>query len=913
MPKSYFFSINLLIKNELHLPQAVGELMADRDFFLEHVQLLLIDTVCSSESIAQCLSYSEEYPDNIFFIDASGKKPAACYNDARELCAGQYTAYIDDEGQYAPHTLKQLYAVLSEQKPPIAAVRPMVLSGQHTVDYLDPFPSGTISLEDTPDRFILMLGCYFFDRSIIASFSFDTGLKFHSEDRFILEALLKTGRFFFAGAYSYTCTCPTERDFLYYEPQYSRYFYITAMNDFVIPMLQMHESSAFVQSVMSYLIDVKFSLNQNDRYKYAVSENYVKEFFHAVRRALQYIDDCFILNKRLCFLSGLDAEFPFCLIRLKYDDRTMEPEMDLVLFKDTVEKGYYESNGKLLTRTLNGEFAAHVRQAFVASSKSIAVQITAINFVKDRLVLEACLDNCSFLKDGFEVYALVNQQRTAVTRSQVYSTQTVFEMPFVTKFAFRFTIPVSPGKQIDNACLMMKYQTLSFRLHMRFDTLFARLSSAVAGSFWCFGDKILTYNDKTRSFVIRRATESLTAFYENKFLSGAGKLLSFGESLHYRQLRKSVRRLKKDKMDCKYFVFYDTFGINSNGNLLFRFFSKARKARKFIPFFIAEKNSLEYHFLLHAGYENILEKGSKKAKTVILAADVIFASDSSMMNSLGFDSCDMLFLRDMLNARIISVKNFFMTYDTAPWDHRLKDNVSHCFCASETEKQNLLHPAYGYTKEMISVTGYPVLDSTANEKEKLILIAPGNRRQFLMYNCSDDHRFSESTFFKTYNALMTDPALLDALKAHDYHIAVLMPPSIEKHMRSFFSNDMVGLHPYTEKNLMLLVSKAAVMVTDYSELLYKMAYMNKPVIYYLAGNLPLQSEYRHLKEPNSCLGEVFTEHTALVQYLVDNIPKDFPQPSLYEQRCNRFFAYRDNKNSRRIFEIIMQQELGETT
>lgn len=913
MPKQYFFSINLLIRNDEHIEQAISSLTADETFFPEHVQLILVDSVCSDKSIAVCTKYSEDFPDNIFFVDTSGKKSGACYNDSVPLCTGQYIACTDNFGLYSEHALPILYRYLSEDPVPVAAIRPMILSDSgQTVPYIDSFPSGHVSLKEAPDRFILMLGCYFFDRQTAFSLSFDTSLKIHCHDKFITEALLKTYSFLFIDECSYTTSLPTERNFLRFAPQYSKAFYINSINDFIIPMLRDYAGSLLVQSVMLYLINIKFAMNQNQRYKYAVTEGYIKDFFHCVHDALQLIDNYIILNKRLCMLCGLDPEFPFSLIRMKYKNQTLMPDIDLVLFKDTVEKGYFESNGLMITHTLNGQFAASIRQSFISDSTEIAVKIIAVNCVDGVLHIDAFLENCSYLRDSFSLYTLVNQKRMEIIPSEIDTVQTVFDMPFVRKFAFRFSVPVSPGKQIDNACIMMKYQNLSFRLDMHFDSLFARLSADIPFSFWCFADKVLTYDRKTKCLVIRQATENLLAFYENKFLVQASKLLPFSESIYYRQLRKNVRKLKKDKNDCKYFIFYDDFGINSNGNLLFRFFSKARNRRKFIPFFVTPKDSSEYAFLSHAGYDNILAAGSRKAKTVILAADVIFASGSNVYDSLGFTHSDKLFLKDLFEPEIFSVKNFFMNYETASSDNRLTDNIRRCFCASQTEREHLLQKEYDFDSSMIHVTGYPVFDSALNEKENLILIAPGTRKQFCTYNYSDYYRFAESAFFKTYNAIITDSRLLDALKTHNFKLAVLMPPAIEKYMNAFLSNDIVGLYSYTEKNLTLLVSKAAVLVTDYSELLYKIAYLDKPVICYFPKNLPLQSEYKNAADPRHSLGEIITEHDTLIQYLTDNMPNGFPLPEKYRKRAESFFAYRDNKNCRRIFETIMQHTMPDT-
>ncbi len=909
MPKQYFFSINLLIKDNYHINETVSSIISDEKFFLENVQLILVDSVCSEESIAICSGYSEKFPDNIFFLDTSGKKTASSYNDSYPVCTGKYISFIDNYGEYSKKALSVLYNILNDNEIDIdiALIKPLA----HSKPYINDIASGMVSLKDTPDNFILMLGCYFFSKEICDNIEFDSKLKFHAEDKFIIQSLLQTYSFLFTENCSYTSLYPTEHDIMQYQPQYSKFFYTHSVNDFIIPMLKSFPESVFVKSAMTYLIDIKFSLNQDNYFKDLLDKNSVKDFFNSVRQALKLIDDGIILNPHLCSVAGLDTEFPFSLIKLKYDNPDMIPDTDLVLFKDTIEKKYFSRYNNLKTYTLNGELAFSINQAYINSSKNIFAEISAINFKDGLLYIDAFLQNASYLNKDFSIYALINQTKTDILASEIYNSKTFFDNEFIKKFSFTFSVPVSSGKQIDTVCIILTCQNLSFRIDMRFRNVFSRLSE-IKSSFWRFSDRVLSYDEKTRSLVIRRATESLITLNENKFMSQTGKMLSFTETLHYRQLRKNIRHISKEKNNMKYFVFYDDFGINSNGNLLFRYFSKSKKDKNFIPFFIADKNSPEYSFLTESNYENILEKHSKKAKSIILSADVIFASDCNVYNSLGFSKNDMIFLRDYFNAEIFSVKNCFMTSNTPQFDNRLKDNISKYFCASNIEKQNLLQKQYGYSDNMIETTGYPILDSTFNEKENLILLAPGNRKSFSAFDYSNFNPFSESKFFKTYNSILTDEKLNHSLSENKFKLAVLMPPAIEKYMHSFDSNDNISFYSYTEKNIALLIGKAAVIITDYSELIYKMAYLNKPVIYYLPKNLPVQSESKIYDLQNSSLGEIFTEHDSLINHLTKNIPLDFTQPENYKQRCADFFIHKDNKNCRRIFESVETSELNKT-
>ena len=907
MAKSFFFTINLLIKSDSHLEKAISSVIADENFFLNNVQLILIDSLCSDLSLEICSRYSKKYPDNVYFIDASEKNEFECYNDSKPLCLGQYIAFIDNYGEYSKKTLNSLMKTLHSCKIPVLCIQPAVSpSGAEPSAYVSDVENGIVKLKETPEKFILMLGCYFFNRKISDKLLFDGGLKFHGDYKYITEALLLTYSYVFTNAHVYTTTYPTEREPFTYLPQYSKYFYSQCIDEFVIPMLINYPGSVLCQCIMLYIIEMRFSLNEGEKYKHVIIGNYIDSFLDKVSEALKYIDNAVILNKNVCRRCMLDDEMPFRLLRIKYKSAELKPEIDLALPKETLERSYSDANCRLVKTELCGEFMAHFKQAPVGSSRDITADLTAINYDSDGLYIDGILYGCSYLSDGeFSIFSNINGERSKVIPSQVYTLKRYFERPFLRRYSFRFFVPVSQGKTIDTFYLVMKYRNLAFRIGLTFNGTFSRLSTAIKYSYWIFGEKLMTYDPKTKSVIIRRATSSLTSLCESKFMAEASKKLSLSEELHYRQLRKNIRSTLTEKTDHKYLMFYDEYGINCNGSLLFRYFSRNKSNERLEVFYAAIRNSDEQEFLLEGEYENVLDVGSKRTKIIAVCSDIIFASDCDVYESLGFNSKDILLLKDLFNAKTVSVKNFFMTYNTAQFDNRLRDNTQLCFCASEKEKEHLLKSIYDYDEAMIKVSGYPVLDTLKDDRKKIILVSPGERRQFCIYNNSDYYHFSESRFFRLYNQLISDPKLLEAMRNNGYQLAVMMPRSIEKYLKLFQSNDVVKLYEYTEENETLLISESALLITDYGELLYKFAYLNKPVVYYFPHSLPIQQEYKNEGLSKSSLGEMFFEHDSIIEYLIKEMENGFPQKETYAKKCADFFKYHDQDNCRRIAKTII--------
>lgn len=907
MPNKFFFSINLLIKSDTHLEKAISSVIEDESFFTENVQLILIDSLCSKLSLDICTSYSRRFPDNIFFVDACGKNEGECYNDAMPLCTGMYTAYIDNYGEYSKKTLKELMKTLKNGRIPILCIQPVLFpAGEEPRPYVSSISPGLVDLRKYPDRFVLMFGSYFFNRKQLSGLSFDTGIRFHSDVKYITEAYLSTYSYIYTDACCYTTIAPCELDPFKYEPQYNRSFYSQTIDELIIPMLVSCAGSVLAQSVMLYLLELRFALNADEKYKHVIIGNYVDDFMAKASEALKYIDDYVILNRNICKRCRLDEETAFRLLRVKYKNEKLRPETDLAGPKDSLEKSYFLPDGKLSKRTLTGEFVASVGQAVVGTSREISAELTAINYDDEGLYIDGCLNGCSFFEsDEYKVIVNINGERSEVIPSGVYTYRKYFDIPFMKRFSFRFYVPVSTGKTMDTFCLTMKYGKLLFRIGMTFSSTFSRLSTKLKNSYWLFLDRVMTYDRKTRSVVIRRATDSLIRRCESKLLSEASQYVSMTEFLYYRQLRKNVQSAMQEKLDHKYILFYDDTGINYNGSILFRYFSRRNKNEKLEVFFSGRRGSQEYEFLAGSEYENLLETGSRKSKLIALCSDVIVASDCDVYESLAFNKKDMLFLKDLLHAKIVSVKNFFMTYASAQFDNRIRDNTQMFLCASATEKEHILRSVYDYDESMVRVTGYPVLDMLSNKKEKLILIAPSERRQFCIYENSGHYRFSESRFFKLYNALLTDTELHRKLKENEYELALLLPPSIEKFKRLFYSDKYVKLYGYSEQLEMPLVNKAALLITDHSDLQYRFAYMNKPVVYYYPHGLPIQQEYKDEGLAKSSFGELFFEHERLTEYLKANMAKGYEQPEKYSAMCEAFFAHHDTNNCKRIYKTIL--------
>lgn len=906
MAKEYIFSVCLYIDSDSNLERSIEGIIGKEDFFKGNMQLLLLDKLCSAYTIGLCEKYTSAYPENIFFIECRGESRVKAYNNARPLASGRFIAFTDNLGVYSPNAFETVVKNV-DLNLPLMTFNPVTFSPVRGEEYYLPkYDEGIIRLDETPDRFHFMLGAYLFSHSLIDGLYFDDMLQFHSEECFIIEAARLSRCYAFVRSSNYTTARSYEYDFNGYPPQYSRAFYSDAIRSFIQPYLQDHKDSPFVQSAMFYLLAVKFSLNMDDRCKCTLSSSEVTEFFQVCTEAMKYIADPVILNPELYRRSRLTQETSFRLLRLKYHNKYLKPEMK---YYSSGEYTYTGRNLKQKKINVHEEWIASISDALVGRSSELDVKIMAMNYDMGGLILDGVLEGAScFEPDDIEVLAALNKKRLKIKRTSVYSLTKFFGVPFLNLYTFRLYVPLSDGKNMDVLSFYLKFSGKVFRPALRFGNEGARLSTEVKSSYWVFADKLIYFDTRVRALIIRKATDSLIHRRESKFLSELAKQVSFKEYWYYRKLRSLFRKSARNAEENVIWMFYEESGINRNGNLLFRFVRKFRQSSGIAAYFSVREDSAEEAFLTEK-YGNTLQIGTERQKLMTMLSDVLIATDCDVYEALGFNAKDRIYLRDLFRANIVSVKNFFMTAQTAQFDNRLRDNISLVCCCSEKEKKQLLHPVYGYNENMVKVVGYPVFDALHFAPEKRILIYPAEHREFMMYENISEHSFEDTAFFKVYNSLITDTSLLDCAKAKGFKITLLLPPSLEKFVKHFSSNECVEIAAFSPQEEYHLIVHSAVLLTDFSEAHYLFAYMNRPTVYYMPPAISIPEEFRRMNLTETGFGSVAFVHKDAVRMLNDCMLRgDLTLKGNFRTRRDYFFDCVESKCCEQIFEELKEYQ-----
>lgn len=206
-----------------------------------------------------------------------------------------------------------------------------------------------------------------------------------------------------------------------------------------------------------------------------------------------------------------------------------------------------------------------------------------------------------------------------------------------------------------------------------------------------------------------------------------------------------------------------------------------------------------------------------------------------------------------------------------------------------------------YEADQIALTGQPRTDLLQRDSkvEKIILIMPTWRTELVLpfenmgierMGRRANPRFADSDFCRFYNNLLSDERLLAFLRSAGYRVAFCLHPDIAQQKSSFCTNDVVSVldsFDYAE-----ILSKSALLVTDYSSIACDFALLKRPVLY----NHFDADEYftlhgrrlGHFSYEKNGFGKICFSKDELVDAICDQIAQGCIMEKQYQDRVDDF-------------------------
>ncbi len=887
MPKKnskYRFSFVMPVYNvESYIDEAVQSIINQSMSFRRYVQLILINDGSTDESEAVCRKYKDLYPNNIILITQKNKGVSAARNAGLKKVEGKYISFMDPDDKISSDTLAKVYSFFEKhyEQTDIVAIKLIFFGakdGDHPLN--DKYKDGdrVIDLQEEPDKSLTTIGNSFFKSSVARRYSFDSSLNRCEDSKFIGEVILSRLSLGVVSKPIYYYRQRLDNSSAVSNFAHSHEWYFDIPKRYLIELINRSISSygkvpAYIQNLV--LFELRWRFTQIDIVGLDIKQS--EEYLALINRVLEHIDDETVVNYR-----GVHPEYRLHILTKKYGYSAYE---DL----------HYETDGFLYYKDL-----------IFGDVRRLSITIDFIEITQGKLVLEGWYGG--FKLDGLSVSLTMNGKKYEVEESfRSYSSVVSLNDVIYKNNAFKVYIPLENSEMNIKPCI--EIGNTDFDAQLRFGD-FSNIQKVIKNGYRVLENHVLLAVGN--SIVIRKYSKYEHIKREMKYLHSIYTDKRFDvlrTRLVYRIYRFWFRRKQV------WLLMDRSISAGDNADYLYRYINKYGD-RKIVPYFVVSKTDSRYFELKKVG--RVVEFGTFKHGIIYLLSKKLVSShyDEYLINNFGKDG---IYYRDIYNYEFNFIGHGIMAPDLSRLMNRFKKNFSLITVASEDEKQSIVsNREYGYSDEIIKVTGYPRFDGLiSSNTKKEIIFAPSWRlqlatRQNVANGLANGSRaygskFKQSEYFKFYNNLINDERITNTLKAEGYTGKFYIHPNHSAQWKDFNENDTVKImqppHDYERA-----FCEADIMVTDYSGVAFDFAYMKKPIVYaqfdratFYQGHTYTEGFFSFEKDG---FGSVVYDYESTVSEVVNTIKAGGRMKSKYTKRVDKFFYKLDQRNSERVYNEI---------
>ena len=248
--------------------------------------------------------------------------------------------------------------------------------------------------------------------------------------------------------------------------------------------------------------------------------------------------------------------------------------------------------------------------------------------------------------------------------------------------------------------------------------------------------------------------------------------------------------------------------------------------------------------------------------------------------------------------------------DDLPFLHEKNAKLS-MFCTAAKPEYEFVRDTFGYAPGVVQYTGLCRFDALldAEPEQDLVLILP-TWRMWLERDCKTDAAFSESEFFRGWDAFLNDPALDALLRERGMRAIFCVHRNVMRFETCFTSaSERIEVKRWNEVSVPDLIRRAAVLVTDFSSVFMDFAFMKKPIVYYQfdretyrKGHLPT-GYFDYERDGFGPIAETVPDAVGALRSVIGNGCR---MDARYEERVDRFFTMRDSDSSERTTKAIKE-------
>lgn len=244
-------------------------------------------------------------------------------------------------------------------------------------------------------------------------------------------------------------------------------------------------------------------------------------------------------------------------------------------------------------------------------------------------------------------------------------------------------------------------------------------------------------------------------------------------------------------------------------------------------------------------------------------------------------------------------------------------------CGAKPE-YDFVKSEFGYPEDSVKYTGFARFDNLHDFKEKNQILVMPTWRQWIpsmTWNSKDNDKckreFLESEYYKRFNELISSKELENLLIKNNTKL-IFYPHHEMQGYLGLFRTKLKNIEIANEDkyDVQKLLKDSSVLITDYSSVAFDFAYMKKNIIYYQFDKKDYDTKHYsqgYFDYELNGFGPVVYELSRLIDKLSDYLKstdkdkivfKDEVNKFIYRKRYEKFFPLYDNKNNKRIYEMI---------
>jgi len=878
------FSIITAVYNvEQFLDECIESVLKQDIGFEKNIQLILVDDGSTDRSGEICDKYAQKYPNNIFVIHKKNGGVASARNEGLKFAYGNYLNFMDSDDKLSYNTLSSVEKFIVKNKNNIDIVTIPVYffdarKGAHWQNYKFRNGNRIIDLTTEYDAVLLFTSATFYARKYKDRIFFDSRLV-HGEDLkvnlILLSEKMKYGvvsncKYLYrrrsSGSSSIIQTSKKKKE---------RYLeYLTYLVEWTINFYK--NKFGYLPKFVQYFLmaDLQWRIIEKEEYKDVLSESEIDIYLKKMAQCFQYIDDKYILEQR-----KLNIEHKYYVLIKKYKNVDKSDLNNLLIEKEiskffkcrtTLEFFRIENNCIILEGTatyLGKPECWNKKIVLLVNDKIIECEIN-----KKRNIEIKCLDETVAFRvtfkgiiKNFEMLQYINiiicdQEDGKIFERAIIDTGKFF--PLTAKFK--------------NAYAIIKDYTIFLNKN-----------------------KLIVNKTKWYDFYIKE-WRLLKEFYNQKSIPSKKAIIS-----------RCLYHILKPCLKKEIWLISDRINkADDNGQALFKHINNNKLPVN--TYFVLSNNSVDYSNISKVG--KILSYLSWKHKFYHLLADKIISSAADDYVYNPFFKNNKFYIDILYNQKRVFLQHGITQNDLTNWLNRYNKNLSLFVTTVLPEYNAILNKDYFYDKNIVKILGLCRHDYLSNETKKIIAIMPtwrsylGTNNNYTIDGIKRyDKSFLETNYFKFYNKLINNNKLIRAVESYGYKIKFMPHPNVINYIDFFHENKNIEFCNISTKYSEIF-NNSALIVTDYSSVAFDFAYLRKPVIYTQFDKEEFFDkhicEHGYFDYEKDGFGEVEHDLDSTVNRIIEYIENDCKLKNEYRERIERFFAFNDHNNCKRVYEAI---------